>query len=228
MIINQMLSSAETIIEKIHLHAFNQELAQGLLPADKFIFYLMQDELYLADFSRALALTAAKLPNNQHVQQFIEFALGAIKAEQDLHCEYIKNAQSTNCSDLIARQAPACFMYTNYILRMASLASVEEAVASLLPCFYIYNEVGKKMLTNLKLHNPYYDWIALYSSESFSLSVQSAINITNELASKASCALQEKMISAFVRATQLEWLFWESAYQQESWLIEQEQPMVCS
>lgn len=222
MIFDHMVDSVKTIIEKIHFHHFNQELAQGTLPEDKFIFYLMQDALYLADFSRALALTAAKLQNNQHMQQFIGFAFEAVKAERDLHLGYINKYKSKNSKEtsLIIEQSPSCFMYTNYILKMASIASVEEAVSSLLPCFFIYNEVGKKMASNNLANNPYYDWIALYSGESFEISVRSAINITNELALNASQLTHKKMITAFARSTQLEWLFWESAYCQETWLVE--------
>lgn len=221
MIFNQMKISAETIIKKIHLHPFNQELAQGTLPMEKFIFYLSQDALYLADFSRALALTAARLPCNTHMQQFIQFALDAIKAERDLHSGYINQYHATRDIEinLTVEQSPTCFMYTNYLLKMASLASVEEAVSSLLPCFFVYNEVGKKMVVNLCTKNPYHDWIKLYSGESFELSVHSAIKIINELAHDLSELAKEKMIWAFVRATELEWFFWESAYLQEQWLI---------
>lgn len=228
MIFDRMIGSVKTIIEKIHFHHFNQELAKGTLPEDKFIFYLIQDALYLADFSRALALTAAKLPNNQHMQQFIEFSLGAVKAERDLHFGYINKYQSKNSkgTSLIIEQSPSCFMYTNYILKMASMASVEEAVSSLLPCFFIYNEVGKKMVSNHLANNPYYDWIELYSGESFERSVRSAINTTNELALSASELTHEKMIAAFARSTQLEWLFWESAYCQETWLVEEDAHVV--
>lgn len=222
MIFNSMVGESSLIIEKIHVHPFNQELAQGTLPSEKFIFYLMQDGLYLADFSRALALTAARLPNNNHVQQFIQFSLGAIEAERLLHLDYLKDYQSKaeRCMGLMIAQSPSCFMYTNYILKMASLATVEEAVSSLLPCFFIYNEVGKKMVSNQVPNNPYSDWIALYSSEAFEQSVSEAISITNELALNVSERMQKKMIAAFIRSTQLEWLFWDSAYSQETWRVE--------
>jgi thiaminase (transcriptional activator TenA) len=219
MIFNQMHAAIQTSIGKIHTHPFNQELSQGTLPLDKFIFYLMQDALYLADFSRALALTAARLTNNAHMQQFMEFAVDAIKAERELHVHYLNQypsiAQTTRTKS--AEPHPSCFMYTNYLLRMATLASVEEAVSSLLPCFFVYNEVGKKMLPALQPHNPYHDRIALYSGESFELSVNAAIEVTNELAEKASVLTQQKMQAAFKRATQLEWMFWEAAYSQEQW-----------
>lgn len=224
MIVETMQLAVQSIIDKIHHHEFNIELSTGRLPRDTFIFYLLQDALYLADFSRALALTAAKLPDNEHMQQFIQFSLDAIKAERELHFGYIDNYRSTTDSDInlsITEQSPTCFMYTNYLLKMACLAPVEEAVSSLLPCFLVYSEVGKKIASQQLAtnKNPYHDWIALYSSQPFELSVRSAINITNELAYSTSELTREKMISAFVRSTQLEWLFWESAYCQERWWV---------
>lgn len=224
MIVDKMRHAAHNIINKIHHHQFNSGLSTGILPRDTFIFYLIQDALYLADFSRALALAAARLPDNEHMQQFIQFTLDAIRAERELHFGYIDAYRSSTDLevDLTIEQSPACFMYTNYVLKMACLAPIEEAVSSLLPCFLVYNEVGKKMASQQlpNNNNPYHDWIALYSSEPFELSVCSAINITNELAYNASELTQEKMISAFVRSTQLEWLFWESAYSQERWLVD--------
>jgi thiaminase/transcriptional activator TenA len=194
MIVDKMRHAVDGIMNTIHHHAFNVELSEGILPREKFIFYLIQDALYLADFAKALALTAGRLVNNTHVQQFIQFALDAIKAECELHFGYIdKYRSSTDLAfDLTVEQSPTCFMYTNYLLKMASLASVEEAVSSLLPCFLVYNEVGKRMASHQISNNPYHDWIALYSSDAFELSVSLAIQITNELALTASECIQEK------------------------------------
>ncbi|WP_131782904.1 TenA family protein [Legionella gresilensis] len=214
MIFKDMAQATNEIQIKIHHHPFNIQLAEGTLPKDIFIFYLIQDALYLADYSRALSITAARLPRNPHTQQFIQFALDAIKAERELHLSYLSQVSFPNYVD---EANPACFMYTNYLLRMASLASVEEAVASLLPCFFIYHEVGKSMVANLWQTHPYYNWIALYSSEEFATSVRIAIEITNELGGESSKTTKFKMIQAFVKSTQLEWYFWQGAYKQEKW-----------
>lgn len=215
MIFDHMLGSIKSILKATHDHPFNQMLANGTLPEDVFAFYIMQDALYLADFSRALALTAAKLPNQKHMQQFIVFALNAISSERDLHASYIKRLAVSPLKE----QSPTGFMYSNYLLKMTSLNSVEEAVSSLLPCFYIYNEVGKKMLATLKPDNPYCDWISLYAGELFEASVNTAINITNELGVLTSTRTREKMTQAFVRSAELEWRFWDTAYQKEEWQV---------
>jgi len=222
-----MCNAVDSIINEIHNQKFNQELAEGTLPKEKFIHYLIQDSLYLADFSKALALTAARLSDNNQAQQFIQFSLEAIKAERSLHSQYLE--KNTLLKIPAIEQSPACFMYTNYILKTASLASIEEAVASLLPCFWVYREVGKNIsLKQNAKNNPYKEWIALYSSDQFDVSVNSAINITIELGNVASDAIKEKMISAFVKATKLEWLFWNSAYHQEEWLIGDKNNVACT
>ena len=226
MIFNKMRTTVDSLLNEIHYQKFNLELAKGILAKEKFSHYLIQDSLYLADFSKALALTAARLSDNNQTQQFIQFSLEAIKAERSLHLNYFHENNLTDISLIV--QSPACFTYTNYLLKTATLAPVEEAVASLLPCFWVYREVGKNISLKQSTNNPYKDWIALYSSDQFDLSVKLAIDITNELADSASDTTKEKMIAAFVRSTQLEWLFWESAYTQEKWLIGGEKYALCS
>lgn len=207
---NTFCDAVREIIHDIHAHPFNQSLANGTLPQATFKHYIEQDALYLADFSKALAITAGRLSNTQHARAFLHFALSAIQAEQDMHQGYLGNIQAK-------RQSPACFMYTNYLLKTASLACVEEAVACLLPCFWVYREVGKAIAAHSTPNNPYSDWINLYSSQAFDQSVETMIHITNTLGLSASKTTQDNMHTAFVQSTQLEWLFWDGAFHQTNW-----------
>lgn len=216
MIFEKMREAVKPILEEIHRQPFNQELSQGILSKEKFIHYVEQDALYLADFAKALALTASRLNNHDQALQLLQFSLDALNAERALHANYL----AENFIKLSKIEPnPACFMYTNYLLKTASLAPVEEALASLLPCFWVYREVGHHILKKAQPNNPYQDWIELYSSEPFDLSVNVVINMTNDLAHTTSDVIKEKMLSAFIRSTQLEYLFWHSAYHQEKWLL---------
>jgi thiaminase/transcriptional activator TenA len=49
--------------------------------------------------------------------------------------------------------------------------------------------------------------------------VQQAIDIANAYALTASPANLAKMEEAFLKTSQLEYMFWDSAYQQEGWKI---------
>ncbi len=215
MLFNQMCHAVHDMMDAIHHHPFNRELAHGTLPKNKFVFYLEQDALYLAEYFRVLALIGARLTHHDQGRQFVQFALDALNAEKALHRDYLKHYESTP-----SEMAPTCFMYTNYLLRTASFSSIEEAVASALPCFWVYREVGKKMLTHAKLEShPYQAWISLYASEEFDRSVISAIRIVNHLGEKSSNETRKKMINAFIKATQLEWMFWDAAYCLEKWKV---------
>lgn len=216
MMFDELSELVTPILNDIHQLPFNVELSKGTLAPEKFLHYLIQDSLYLAEFSRALALTAAKLPNNLLMQRFIKFAHEALLAEQDLHLNYIKK----HADAAVAYEAsPACFMYINFIVKMASTAPVEIAAASLLPCFWVYREVANKIALHQLPQNPYSSWITLYAGDEFAESVQSAIACINELGLHASNTIKQHMKEAFVRSTKLEWLFWDSAYKQEKWLI---------
>lgn len=213
---NELQDAVADLLPKIYQHPFNQELAQGTLPIEKFIFYLSQDALYLVDFSKALALTATRLPKDEQSELFIQFSINALKAERDLHIKLLKKHPTHPKTN---QQSPFCFMYTNYLLRMASTATVEESVASLLPCFWIYQQVGQRINTKKILNNPYQEWIDLYSSPEFNHSVDLMISTINELAAHASIYCKQKMLRAFRLATLCEWQFWQGAYSHQVWPI---------
>ena len=217
MMFNKIEKIAQPFLEKIIVLPFNQELAQGTLPMEKFVFYLQQDAHYLAEFSKALALTATKLPNNQLMRHFLTFSLDAITAERSLHNQYLKSYNIIPHS----KPSPSCFMYTNYLLQTASIKSVEESVASLLPCFWVYREVGRYMarISDASSKNVYQAWINLYAGHEFSDSVTLAIETFNKLVILEFGDYFNKIVNAFMQSTKLEWLFWHSAYQMERWLI---------
>lgn len=217
MLFNKIQKNVADLMPKIYDHPFNQELANGSLPIEKFTFYLAQDALYLTDFAKALALTANRLPHAYQTEIFKQFAINAIQSERELHANTLKKYSVPRY--LKQEQSPFCFMYTNYLLKMAHAAPVEEAVASLLPCFWIYQQVGQRAYAKKTNNNPYQDWIDLYAHAEFDSSVNLAIKTLNELGDTASPAIKKNMTSAFNRATQLEWYFWEGAYTQQTWYL---------
>ena len=66
---------------------------------------------------------------------------------------------------------------------------------------------------------PYQTWIDTYADEAFAEGVRKVIAISDQVADAASAPVRDQMFGAFVRATQLEWMFWVSAYRLERWPI---------
>nr|BCW99981.1 MAG: aminopyrimidine aminohydrolase [Bacteroidota bacterium] len=202
------------IYEAILAHPFNQELMRGTLDRERFLFYLQQDALYLADFGRALALMAARARRTEEVLQFVQFAEGAVRVERALHEAYF---QEFGLSTPTRVQAPACFAYTNFLLATVSCRSFEEGMAALLPCFWIYREVGRYIYRHASAGNPYQRWIDTYASEEFSVWVDRAIALTERCSESTSEEGRALMREAFVLSSRLEWMFWDSAYRLERW-----------
>ncbi len=204
---------SEDIYHKIITMPFIKGLTDGSLPPEKFRFYIEQDSHYLESFARALSLIAARAPE-MYVLDYIRFAEGAVVVEKALHAEYFKKFDVAERAGI----SPACHHYSSFLLSTAAIAQVETAMAAVLPCFWIYKKAGDYIYSHQQREgNRYQDWIDTYAGEEFSLLVQKAIQICDEAAMKCSGAQQEIMTQAFVTASRLEWLFWDSAWRLEGW-----------
>jgi thiaminase/transcriptional activator TenA len=204
------------IYQSILAHPFIAELTDGSLSRESFVFYMKQDALYLQDFSRALALAGVRSPDVGDMQAFFNFANEVVVVERALHEGYFKEFDVT----LDVERAPACFAYTQFLVATASTGSYAEAVAALLPCFWIYRDAGSEIYRRAEgnlASNPYARWIETYSGDEYDAAVNSAIDITESVATSASEADRERMRRAFELSSRLEWMFWDSAYRLEAW-----------
>lgn len=193
---------------------FISELTDGTLPIEKFQFYMAQDSHYLEHFGRSLSIIASRMHDLTDSLAFIRFAEGAIVVESELHESYFKAFKVTNKGII----QPSCHHYVHCLKSTAALASVEVAVAAVLPCFWIYKEVGNFIYKNQGTkNNPYQKWIDTYAGEDFDALAQQAIAIANRLATNCTKSQQDDMTDAFITSSHLEFQFWDSAYHQKTW-----------
>ncbi len=199
---------AKPIYEAMIAAPFNQELMRGELPQVKFQFYLQQDTLYLKKFSQSLSLIASRCQDEKHANVFFDCAKNTLPSEEvavhDIFAEKNKPA--------VVQPTVACDAYTNYLLHLAEHEPVEIAIASSIPCPWVYFEVAHYMATFSKADNPYSSWITFYSSEEFKESVIKVVDVFEALATKASNSLKEKMLEAFYQSCLFERSFWQDAY----------------
>jgi thiaminase (transcriptional activator TenA) len=198
---------------------FNRELAAGTLSRERFTFYMLQDAHYLTVFGRALAATAARVPDNDALIQLAGSAREAVVVERALHEGFFERFGVSATEVAATEPSPTCSHYTHFLLSTAHNAPCEVSVAALLPCFWIYWEVGKHLLQVAAPDNPYQAWIDTYADEDFAAGVRRVIAISDDLAEATAPTVREQMSRAFVRASQLEWMFWDSAYRLERWPV---------
>ncbi|MBK5721168.1 thiaminase II [Dysgonomonas sp. Marseille-P4677] len=207
-------NAAKPIYEKILQQPFINGLIDGSLEYDKFIFYIQQDALYLADYGKVLTAIASKLNDPEHISAFLHFAGESMLVEKALHATFLKGQSKDN------NMSPACLLYTSFLLKQLANAPVEVIVAAVLPCFWIYKEVGDYILAHqIKGENPYQTWIDAYGGDDFEKSVNMAISICDQLADKCTEEQRQAMTDAYVMCSKMEWLFWDSAFRLEKWPV---------
>ncbi len=207
------------LYETIRTLPFNAQLASGALSESRFKHYITQDAHYLVGFGRALALAAAKAPDADRIVQFAKAAEGALVVERALHGSFFKQYRIT--AQLFAQTplSPACHHYVCYLLATAYAEPYEVLLAALLPCFWIYAEVGRDIHARAAAANPYRAWIDTYAGEEFHAAVRAMIAATDDAAKEVNSPLRARMHAAFTRAAQLEWVFWDSAFRLEAWPV---------
>lgn len=205
--------------EAIYTMPFNVELAEGRLDPARFSHYVVQDSLYLAQYARALAAAGAKAPDGEALMVFCGSATGAVEVEKALHASFFERFGVDKAEAARAEPTPACLAYTSYLLSVAATGSFGELAAAVLPCFWVYQDVGTRIHKTAAPDNPYRAWIDTYADADFEAATRAVIAITDAAAAAAGDAERARMHEAFLRCTQFEWMFWDSAYRQETWPV---------
>ncbi|MBJ3776818.1 TenA family protein [Acuticoccus mangrovi] len=205
--------------ETIRTMGFNEELAAGTLSRQRFEHYIVQDAHYLVGFGRALAIAAAKAPDSERIVQFCDAAREAIVGERELHTAFFADWGISPEAFAGMEISPGAHHYISYLVATAYAEPYEVVLASLLPCFWIYAEVGKDLLARSVADNPFAAWIDTYAGEEFDAAVRAMIEATDAAGAGASPKVLAAMHEAFTTATRLEYVFWERAHRGDPWPV---------
>src|SRR5437870_9052456 len=189
-------------------HPFVRGLTDGSLPRESFRFYAVQDALYLREFARALSLAAARAPEDDWIIMFNEHAAGALKVERALHESFFKDFGLTPADVASTSLAPTNLAYTSYLLAVAYGSPFHEAMAALLPCYWIYWEVGKELERAGSADPLYKRWIGTYASEEFGSVVRAVLSAADEVANGLHVLDWDAMTAHFVATRGYEWMVW--------------------
>lgn len=214
-----LLSEAKSIWKKIYRQPFVTELGAGTLPEDKFIYFMQQDYAYLLDFAKVLCLAAAKAEDIETLQMFIRHAKGGVEAELAFHKNAAEILGISAEALENAEQAPVTVAYTRHLLAVGHDGSLGEIASSLLPCYWIYGEVGRRLSADLPQKEPYKSWIEAYSSDEYWNLIEEMRAVVDRLGLMASRTEQLKMIGHFRTSSKYELYFWDQAYQQSKWIV---------
>ncbi|MFG1702546.1 thiaminase II [Nonomuraea sp. M3C6] len=214
---DDMWQRTADLMGAIHDHPFNTALGDGTLERDRFAFYIVQDGRYLEAFSKALATASTRAADPADAAFYAQSAHTALAAERMLHAGYIEEFGLGAEDAAGIATSPTCLAYASFLQATALTAPYPVLAAAVLPCFWIYQDVGTALLQKAGPEHPYQKWISTYSDPAFAASVEQAKSITDRLATTTDPATREAMGEAYCRAAAYEWMFWDSAWHRESW-----------
>lgn len=200
-------------------HPFNAALTDGTLDRERFAFYFVQDARYLIAFAQALSAAATRSEDPADAAFLAGAARGALVEERRLHAGYVEEF-GLSADDLAGvATSPSCTAYTSFLRASALVDPYPVLLAAVLPCFWVYQHVGSEILAavgDVSAH-PYRRWIETYADEEFAEAVLAARELTARAAAAADEPVRERMLAAFARATEYEWMFWDGAWRLERW-----------
>ncbi len=214
---DELWSEIQPLYAKTLEHPFLTEMADGMLPQEKFQYYLIQDAHYLRRFSHALSVLAAKAPRPEWSVTLNEHAAETLQGEQQLHLSIGKSFGVSPEEFISATVAPLNTAYTNHLIAAAYSRPFAEGLAALLPCYWIYWEVGKQMVQKGSKVPYYQRWIDQYAGEEYGQQVQTVLDMMNALAAEQDAPSRQRMRQLFVTSARYEWMFWDMAYRLERW-----------
>ena len=217
---NELWRSITSIYNEILAHPFLRGLTDGTLTEERFRFYVLQDAVYLREYARALSLAGVRSRDEDALVMFDEHSAGAITVERSLHEGFLQNLGVTQDEANQTAPSPTTLAYTSYLLKIASLSDYPEVLGAVLPCYWIYWEVGKALLERGSPNPMYQKWIDTYGSEEFGSLVEAVLDLTDRACEDLNSSQKARVTDAFVTTSRYEWMFWDAAWRLEGWPVE--------
>lgn len=195
-------------------HRFVRALGDGSLPRAAFLHYLVQDYLFLIQFSRAWELAVTKADTVQEMRHCAATVHALMHDELPLHIGICAAAGLSEDTLFRAEERAENLAYTRYVLDAGHAGDFLDLLAALAPCVLGYGEIGAYLLAQGG-GGPYADWIATYGGADY----QALCHAVGSLIDSATTArLGDSptttprwpgLCKRFTTATRLEVRFWD-------------------
>jgi thiaminase/transcriptional activator TenA len=190
-------------------HAFVRGLGDGSLPRAAFQRYLVQDYLFLIQFSRAYGLAIYKTTELAEMRAFAATLDAILNHEMALHVAYSAEWGLSERELADTPEHPANLAYTRFVLDCGLAGDLLDLAVALSPCVIGYAVIGRK-LAAAAAETPYRPWIDAYAGPEYGEVAQSAASLLDRLAARrGGTARLADLTRSFAQACSLEAGFWQ-------------------
>lgn len=215
----RLWTDIEPIFAAILTHPFITGLTDGSLDEDAFARYIAQDVHYLRDYARALAIVGAKAPTLVDTAMFARHAAEVFDVELALHSTLLPELGLDPTLLGAIPSTPTTLAYTSYLLATAYGGSFADGLAAVLPCYWIYAEVGAALLARGSSDRRYQLWIDSYGGDEFAATVAQVLELADRTEPTLTVAAETAARAHFATTARYEWMFFDAAYRREEWAV---------
>ncbi len=212
----RLLNASKEIWEAYHEHPFVQGIADGSLDKEKFKYYMIQDYLYLIDYTKVFAIGAAKASDLSAMKLFAGYTHAILDGEMDIHRAYMARLGITPEEAEHADVALDNLSYTSYMLRVAYEEGQAEVAAAILSCAVSYEVIARKIVEDHPeaLNHPFYgEWVSGYAADAYHEENQVLIDLMNRLSEGYSEEQLKHLEEIFMACSRYEMAFWNMAWE---------------
>ena len=213
----RLWGEADDTYAEIVKHPFLAGLTDGSLDPERFTHYVVQDAHYLRDFARALTVVAGKAPTHAGVGMLARHAASTAEVELALHESLITELGIQSID--VMPVAPTTLAYTSYLLATAYRGTFADGLAAVLPCYWIYAEVGADLVKRGSPDPRYQRWIDTYADDGYQTIVAEVLALTDSVGPTLCTADEARARAHFATTARYEWMFWDAAWRREVWPV---------
>ena len=148
-------------------HDFVSKLSNSTLNKKIFLNYLIQDYLFLIQFSKAWSLAIVKSDTLDEMKVAANTVNGLINFEMDLHIDLCGSYGISKIDLENANEENENIAYTRYVLEAGYSGDLLDLLAALIPCVLGYGEIGVNNRNVKPEDHMYQKWLETYSSKEY-------------------------------------------------------------
>jgi|HubBroStandDraft_6_1064221.scaffolds.fasta_scaffold367425_2 hydroxymethylpyrimidine/phosphomethylpyrimidine kinase len=190
---------------------FFTQMAIGSLPISTLAVYLAQDNLYLAEFRKALLRLARQVPNPSR-QTLMLHSGETFRLMGEQRRYIVGDLRKPKC--LKERPRPTTYAYINH-LKTSVARGLVSGLAAILPCYYLYREGVRILRLNGSRHPLLRRWIqTLPSAQSNAAWLHEIVWIFNAM---SRAARKSEIEETFSLSMSYEVLFLDMVVEDQAW-----------
>lgn len=216
---DELRTVAEPLWEATLDHPMVEGIGDGTLDEEPFRHWVRQDYVFLIEYSRVFALSAAHAPDIERMGRFATLLEATINTEMDLHRSYAAEFDISESELEATEPTPTTQAYTDFLVR-SGYEGFGETIATLLPCMWGFNVTANRLAEQGRPdHEQYSQWIDMYAGDEFTTLTEWCKDVMNDVATDVAPETREAYRDRFLTSARYEYMFWDAAWEQEEWPV---------